>query len=182
VLTAAHCTAASGEIKIAEFNAAKLYRVADVTEVAAHPQYTGREWPAPDLALLKLSKPLPSRLAPAFLSMRPVVVGERLIVVGYGLAAKDDTKTAGTPRMAMLTVTQQSATLLTLVDRLSHKIGGCLGDSGAPVFATRGGVPALAGIVSRSNHCGGLTYVIPFATYGDWIKETARNLRSALNL
>jgi len=142
VLTAAHCAAASGETKIAELNAAKLYGLADVTEAAAQPQYTGREWPAPDLALSKLSQSLPR--APVFLTMRPVVVGERLIIVGYGIAERDDSRTVGTPRMAMLTVSQQSAAVLTLVDRLSNgKIGGCLGDAGAPAFAMRGGVPAL---------------------------------------
>jgi len=140
VLTAAHCAAASGETKIAELNAAKLYGLADVTEAAAQPQYTGREWPAPDLALSKLSQSLPR--APVFLTMRPVVVGERLIIVGYGIAERDDSRTVGTPRMAMLTVSPQSAAVLTLVDRLS-KIGGCLGDSGAPALAMRGGVPAL---------------------------------------
>jgi secreted trypsin-like serine protease len=181
VLTAAHCAAASGDSKIVGLIADKPYRFADVTEVAAHPQYTGEAGRTADLALLKLSKPLPSRFAPAFLSMRPVVVGERLIVVGYGRAEKDDNKTAGTPRMAMLTVSNQSATLLTLIDRgYNGKISGCYGDSGAPAFTTRGGVPALAGVVSGGS-CGVLTYVIPFATYRDWIRETARNLGSALD-
>ena len=136
--------------------------------------------PTADLALLKLSKQLPTGLAPAFLGTRAVAVSDRLIVIGYGVATQGDNKSAGTPRMATLTVTAHSDNLITLRDAGSGNISGCTGDSGAPAFAMRGGVPALVGVVSRG-HCGDSSLVIPFARYRDWIFETARRFGSPLD-
>jgi hypothetical protein len=180
VLTAAHCTV----------NLGKSLRIAgkpiiDVTGIAAHPQYTPKMLSAPDLALLKLSRPLPPQLAPVFLNTQPVAAGESLFIVGYGNGEKDEKKVYSTPRMAMLAVSERSAGLLTLIDPdhsglvmadRGGKIGGCDGDSGAPAFTIRAGVAALAGVlVASKRDCGGITYVIPTATYLGWIRETARN-------
>jgi secreted trypsin-like serine protease len=59
------------------------------------------------------------------------------------------------------------------------KLGSCNGDSGSPVFAVRGGMPVLVGIVSRGN-CGDDTVAIPLAPHLDWITETARSLGAPL--
>lgn len=79
VLTAAHCVVATSGFKIVGHLAAVPYHLADVTEVALHPQFSWPKfgWPAADLALLKLSKELPTGFAPAFLDKRPVVLGDR---------------------------------------------------------------------------------------------------------
>jgi hypothetical protein len=181
VLTAAHCVIATTNFKIVGHLAAVLYRLADVTEVGTHPEFSTAVWPTPDLALLKLSKPLPTGFAPAFLGTpRPIAVDERLIVVGYGAATQGDRQSGGTPRMATLIVTDRSDKLLTLRDASAGAIGACIGDSGAPVFAIRGGVPALVGVVSKG-YCSTLTLVIPLAPYRDWMLETARRLGSSLD-
>src|SRR5258708_27525692 len=52
VLTAAHCVTSTGPFKIVGHLAAVPYQLADVTEIATHPQFS---WPTADLALLKLS-------------------------------------------------------------------------------------------------------------------------------
>lgn len=181
VLTAAHCVAATTtNFKIVGHLAAVLYQLADVTDIGAHPEFSTAVWPTPDLALLKLSKPLPTGFAPAFLSTRPIAVDDRLIVVGYGVATQGDRQSGGTPRMATLIVTDRSDKLVTLRDASAGAISGCSGDSGAPVFAIRAGVPALVGVVSRG-HCRTFTEVIPLAPYRDWMLETARRFGSPLD-
>ena len=180
VLTAAHCVTATTNFKIVGHLATVLYQLADVTDIGAHPEFSTAVWPTPDLALLKLSKPLPTGFAPAFLSARPIAVDDRLIVVGYGVATKGDRQSGGTLRMATLIVTDRSDKLVTLRDASAGAISGCSGDSGAPVFAIRAGVPALVGVVSRG-HCRTFTEVIPLAPYRDWMLETARRFGSPLD-
>jgi secreted trypsin-like serine protease len=187
VLTAAHCAVALG----------KGGRIAgkpavDVTDVAVHPQYEhGMRSVTPDLALLKLARPLPPNLVPAMLNPRPVAEGESLFIVGFGKAERAEKRVSFTPRMAMLVVVERSANLLTLTDPghsglmiadRGGKISGCNGDSGAPAFTMRGGIPAVAGVLSGSNHdCGGITYIIPTVTYLGWIRDTARNWGAAID-
>lgn len=181
VLTAAHCLVTPDKYGIFGHIGATPSRLADVTETVPHPQFKRDAKPGvADLALLKLSKPLPSSFAPAFFDMRPVAIGDRMIVVGYGVAAGKDKKSFGTPRMATLTVYDRTDTLLMLRDQTSNSIGSCFGDSGGPAFSIRGGVPALAGVVSAGN-CDSVSIVIPFSPYRDWITETARKLGSTLD-
>jgi trypsin len=189
VLTAAHCVIATTDAKIIGHIAAAPFRLADVTQVAPHPQFEAEGGPTADLALLKLSKPLPIGFAPAFLATRPVAAGDRLIIVGYGMAVQGDPWSAGTPRMATLIVTRRWDKLLGLRDASGGTISGCGGDSGAPAFAIRGGVPTLVGVVIRAA-CGApgvipsggaSTVAVPLAPYRDWILETARSFGAALD-
>jgi len=182
VLTAAHCVVARTNLRIVGHLAAVAYRLADVTEIATHPQFSWPEssWPTADLALLKLSKELPTGFAPAFLDNRPVAPGDRLIVVGYGVGTQGDVKTAGTPRMATFVVRDRADNLLTLRDASGGALSTCGGDSGAPAFAVRGGVLALAGIVN-GGICADYSLVTPFSSYREWIFDTARRLGSSLD-
>jgi hypothetical protein len=184
VLTAAHCVTALGtDAHIAGRPAV------NVTDVAVHPQYQREARSAtPDLGLLKLLSPLYT--APAVLNTQPVAPGASLFIVGYGLGEKDKKRTAGTLRMAMLTVSRQSEQLLVLTDPghsglmmpdAGGKIGVCHGDSGAPAFTVRAGFATIAGIVSASNGCGGITYVVPIAPHLGWIRDTARNWYAAID-
>jgi secreted trypsin-like serine protease len=197
VLTAAHC-ATVPELKtagfIAGYIAGGLFRLANVREIAAHPKFDSDR--KNDLALLKLAKPLPTTFAPAFLSARPVEIGERLIVVGYGVAVQDDGKTADKARMATLLVTGRTSGFVWLTDPAARRddalfrgapddapngaLGSCSGDSGAPAFFVRGGVPVLVGIV-KGGYCGRVTIVVPLALFYDWLMVTARRLGSPLD-
>ena len=183
VLTAAHCVRTPGDHKIAGYVGGTLYRVGEVTAIAAHPQYRPAPFLVADLALLKLAKALPSSFAPAVLSMRPVAKRDRVLVVGYGVTAPGQAQTAGVARMATLLVNSVSQHALWLVDPASGLeragIGGCGGDSGAPAFAVRGGIPVLIGVVSGGS-CGQTTTVIPLAPYRDWLVEMSRTLGSPL--
>jgi Trypsin len=182
ILTAAHCAAKLGK---GSHVFKKPLPFVDVTDVAVHPQYARDARSSPDLALLKLSGPLPPAQVPVLLNTQPVAADESLFIVGYGRSEKDRMNMSATPRMAMLSAASRSEVMLRLVDP-SHsglmiadrggKISGCDGDSGAPVFTMRAGVAALAGVLTGSNRdCAGITYVIPVVTYLGWIRETARN-------
>jgi secreted trypsin-like serine protease len=190
VLTAAHCA-----VELGKGGRIAVKPAVDVADVAVHPQYVHDGHRArsvmPDIALLKLARPLPPELVPAMLNPRPVAEGENLFIVGFGKAERDEKKVSFTARMAMLAVAERSADLLTLIDPdhvglmiadRGGKISGCNGDSGAPAFTMRGGAAAVAGVLSGSNHdCGGITYIIPTVTYLGWISETARNWGIAID-
>jgi hypothetical protein len=175
VLTAAHCVNAATQIRVAGPGTGWT----DVQTVVQHPQFKAGERRAPDLALLKMIKPAPA-LPPTLLAARSAALGDRLIVVGYGLAAEDDRWTFGTARMATLTVNRLYNNLMELIDRAAigeHRTrGGCKGDSGGPAFAVRGGAPLLVGIITSGYYCGGATWAAPLARHHDWIVETARLL------
>jgi Trypsin len=167
--------------------------LANIKEISRpSPQQSEARMP-PDLALLKLSNPLPSRFGPAFLSIRPVGVGDRMIVVGFGKTEERadvkrvDAVPRGQPRMTMLTVTRLSADLLELRNPPAggdpRRLGTCYGDSGAPIFALRGGVPVLVAIVTgkpRGDECGGVTIATPLWRSRTWLLETASKLGSPL--
>lgn len=190
VLTAAHCVISNANVKILGHVADRPPRPSDVAEIARHPDFNpetpvAQQPAAPDVALLRLFKHLPTGFAPAPFTSRPVAVGDRVIVVGYGVAAHGDRWSAGTARMAMLIVVGRSATKLSLKDQAAYGDGGglaaCSGDSGAPAFTFRGGVPTLIGVVSGgSAGCGGVTVATPVAPFYDWLVETARKLGSPL--
>ena len=125
--------------------------------VAQHPQFKAGERGTPDLALLKMIKPAPA-LPPTLLAARPAAVGDRLIIVGYGLAAEDDRWTFGTARMTTLTVNRLYNNMMELIDRAAigeHRtLGGCKGGFRRTAFAVRGGAPLLVGIIT-AGRCGG---------------------------
>jgi hypothetical protein len=180
LLTAAHCTKTSAALRVIGYIADKQSHVGDVDRVEQAPQ-------AVDIALLKLAKPLPADFSPPFLTVRPVAIGEELIVVGYGLAAPHDGKTFGTARMALVTVDGRSNDAIRLIDPRDsmvgpdegNRVGSCNGDSGAPVFAVRG-APLLVGIVSRGD-CKSFTAAVPLAPNLDWLAQTSRRFGSPLN-
>jgi secreted trypsin-like serine protease len=193
VLTAAHCVLPGADYKLIEFNTARQPVLRDIRQVARHPNFNlqtllGHRATA-DVALLKLTAPLPPDITPAMLDRtdRKPQPGDRYSVTGYGLAVRGDGKTGGTLRTAQLVATGQPGNLqIRLVDPTTGGkapgLGACTGDSGAPVYEGT----ALAGVVSWSTGpnmtagCGGLTGVTPLTLYRGWIVETARKLGSPL--
>lgn len=197
VLTAAHCATPGAEYKIVEFDAARRPKLRDVASLARHPQFSMETFlnhrATADVALIKLAQPLPAAFVPAAIAgpRKPVAVGERLLVAGYGLAVRGDGRSGGTVRAAALTVTGQPGTLqIRLFDPVAKNVraglGACTGDSGAPVFDMNGNAPAIIGVVSwstgpgNSDGCGGLTGVTPLVRYKDWVVKQARAMGSPL--
>jgi hypothetical protein len=195
VLTAAHCVAAGADYKLVAFDAARKPQLRDIAAIARHPQFdaeaAARHRVTADVALLKFAAPVsraPIPLGPAGFK---VAAGELLLVAGYGLATPGDGRSGGAVRTATLAVTGRPGTLqIRLMDPATRNkragLGGCTGDSGAPVFANVAGALAAIGVVSWSTGpnntagCGGLTGVTPLTRYRAWIVEQAQRMGAAL--
>jgi secreted trypsin-like serine protease len=190
VLTVAHCVTPGADYKLVEYDKEQQPTFRDVAQVARHPQFEIKAFLAhratADVALLKLRQP--ANLTPTVLdqSSAPVVVGDRFLVAGYGVAVQGDGRTGGQVRAATLTTTGQPGGLqIRLQDPVGTPTGACTGDSGAPVF-TLGEPPAIIGLVSwstgpgLSDGCGGLTGVTPLIRYRQWIVDQAAKLGSPL--
>jgi Trypsin len=189
VLTAAHCVARKRDYEVKAFQNGTTI---GVRSIAIHPRFSFENYAASrataDVALIKLSGPLPDIVVPAALAApRRVAVGETLTIAGFGVTAAGTARGLGVPRMATLAVTGKPGSLqIRLYDRATRNrssgLGGCTGDSGAPAFDGEG--PLVIGVVSWSTApqdeegCGGLTGVTPLMLYRDWILDTARKYNS----
>jgi hypothetical protein len=193
LLTAGHCVLPGADYKLVQFDATRQPALKDTAAIARHPEFDVnavlRHRVTADVALIKLATPLsvtPAALAPAG---GAVAVGDRFVVLGYGLATPGDGRSGGTVRTATLVATGQPGTLqIRLVDPATKGerpgLGACTGDSGAPVFRDVDGQLMVAGVVSwstgpkLSDGCGGLTGVTPLTRYRTWIVEQARRMGS----
>jgi hypothetical protein len=189
ILTAAHCIAPGVTTKMVDYKS-QPPRLLDIKSVAVHPQFNPQSVLAhratADIGLLQLAAPLavqPFRIGGALM---PINVGQRLTVVGMGVAIVGDGRSGGVARAASLAVTGQPGTLqIRLVDPATHNartgLGACTGDSGAPAMLDSSSGAIIVGVVSWStgpnnaSGCGGLTGVTPLALYRDWILTTARS-------
>lgn len=195
VLTGAHCVLPGYEYKWVDFDAAGKPTLNDIAGITRHPEFNHSTYlnsrVTADVALVRLPRPLPAKFVPAALTQatKAPAVGDRLLVVGYGVTVPDDGRTGGKIRTALLTVTGRPGTLqVRLVDPAGNNarpgLGACEGDSGAPVFDTASGVPAIVGVVSwataprNEDGCGGLTGVTPLVRYLTWISATTAKLRN----
>jgi len=195
ILTGAHCVLPGYEYKWVDFDAAGRPTLNDIASITRHPEFNHatyeRNRVTADVALIKLPRPLPAKFVPALLTQatKPPAVGDRLMVVGYGVTVPDDGRSGGKIRTAHLTVTGRPGTLqVRLVDPATNNarpgLGACEGDSGAPVFDVSEATPAIVGVVSwataprNEDGCGGLTGVTPLLRYLPWISATAAKLRN----
>ena len=194
VLTAAHCVIGPHK------RAVKVYQTGQSIPVRAaqtHPRFNLASYAASrataDVALVKLSAPLPDIVAPAELAApRRVAVDEALTIAGFGVTVDRTPIGLGVPREAALTVTGKPGSLqIRLVDPKTRDrrpgLGACIGDSGGPAFETgTDGKPRIIAVVSWTtapndeDGCGGLTGLTPLLLYRDWIVETAKTYNSPL--
>jgi hypothetical protein len=197
VLTAAHCIHRSDNYKLVETGRDRQPVFKDVAAISTHPQFNLKAMLAhratADVALLKLKVPHTGYLAPLH-PLRPrVAVGERFVVRGYGVTIRGQGNSAGRLREATLAAMGQPGNLqLRLADPASDGgkrpgLGGCTGDSGAPVYQKMSsGYLGLYGVVSWStapnfaDGCGGVTGVTPIELYRRWIQEQAKRMGSEI--
>jgi hypothetical protein len=191
VLTAAHCIPADGKLWVGGGDhdlpswllstvdqsgyhdlRPSLFSAAD--RVVLHPQYSSKDKASPDLAILKLVKPLPDSFMPAVLSGRPPADGDRLIAAGFGKTSSDDVRPSKVLRMVLFQVTQATqgwATLKSLSE--DDRAASAAGDSGGPLFSYHG-MHSLVGLISAGNDK--QTRAVALAAHYCWIKETLEKL------
>ena len=196
LLTAAHCVQPGADYKLLGSEPGQAPVLKSIIRIEHHPQFDiarlFNHLATADVALIKLAEALPARISPALIAAgESVVVGDSLVIVGYGVTVRGDGRSGGTARAATLVVTGQPGSLqIRLFDPsskgVSPGLGACAGDSGAPAFVVSGAAPAIVGVVSWSTGpnlaagCGGLTGVTPLVRYRNWIMDTARKLGTVL--
>jgi secreted trypsin-like serine protease len=195
VLTAAHCVTGASSYRV------RVYQTGEqiaVRAVARHPRFDLDNYAlaraTADVALIKLTSPLPNVVVPAALAApRRVHVGERLTIAGFGTLADGSARGLGIPRMAKLTVTGKPGSLqIRLEDSATHDqsagLGACTGDSGGPAYDGESSrhIGEVIGVVSwttapnNEEGCGGLTGLTPLLRYRSWVIDTARKLNSPI--
>jgi secreted trypsin-like serine protease len=170
VLTAAHCLEA-GKLRIA--TSVRTGTLSDVTRAMPHPDYKAAEHGSPDLAVLKLAKPLPGNFSPVHIEPRGVSEGADLVVAGYGKSADNDKGTNLVLRTVLQHVASRNSAYLTLTGVGDSAAGAAPGDSGGPVFSYRGLYALVAIMVG---HSGRYTVAIAIAPNYAWIRQTMEKL------
>lgn len=191
VLTAAHCVAnlsntlvffRGGQNKLVQF---------DVAAIAIHPEFRpkiGRKHLISiDLALLRLKQPLPSAFKPIkFADQGPVAAGQAFRIAGFGRADESVSGTSGILRAGILVASgPKSPILVWLTDPGGSGLGGCTGDSGAPVLAI--GQLALVAVAIRANgnngySCGASTEAVLIGPQMPWLRKTLQAWGATLNM
>jgi len=178
VLTAAHCVRRGERLRVGG-NLGGGYQtlppslLSPVAEIVQHPLYTPRDSGSPDLAILKLEKPLPDRFIPAVLNPRTPSVGDDLIVAGYGTSAAGDKGASVVLRMVLQRVSESIRGWVVLTSVGEDAANAGPGDSGGPVFAYRG-MHSLVGLMVGVS--GKRTKAVAISAHYDWIRETMRKL------
>ncbi|MDB5577453.1 MAG: peptidase and chymotrypsin/Hap [Bradyrhizobium sp.] len=174
VLTAAHCVRRGERFHVGG-NLGGGYQtgLSPVAEIVQHPLYTSGDSGSPDLAILRLAKPLPDRFVPAALNPRVPSIGDDLIVAGYGKSAAGDSAASVVLRMVLQRVSQSIRGWVVLTSVGEDAAGAGPGDSGGPVFAYRG-MHSLVGLMVGVS--GKQTKAVALAAHYDWIRETMRKL------
>ncbi|MGH6834378.1 MAG: S1 family peptidase [Methylocella sp.] len=181
VLTAAHCVSNLSSTQVF-FRGGKSHLVLfDIATIAVHPEFRpkiGRKHLISiDLALLRLAEPLPPAFKPVELTeSAPVAIGQPFRIAGFGRADECVSGTSGVLRAGILVARgPKSPVLVWLVDPDGTGLGGCTGDSGAPVLAV--GQPALVAVAIRANgtnghSCGAMTEAVLIGPQMPWVRKT----------
>ena len=177
VLTAAHCVQGTSNLQVGGSTGGGFplppAAASPVIETVSHPLYRSTDTGSPDLAILKLAKPLPDRFIPAVINPRSLNEGEDLIAAGYGKSSAKDS-TAGTVlRMVLMRVSQTTKNWVMLVRVGEDDTRGGPGDSGGPVFAYRGMHSLVALIVGGTEN---RTMAVALSAHYGWIRETKEKL------
>ena len=149
----------------------------EVTSLAIHPGYrpnSGSDTASIDLALLRLTKPLPQTFAPVqWRDPLPIKIGQRVELIGFGHADEIKGNRQKILRSAVLAVNNLISPMrMELIDPNGTGLGGCTGDSGAPIFTPDKPRLLAVAVSARGDHglpCGGGTQAILIEPQFPWI-------------
>jgi len=187
LLTAAHCVAPKADYAVAVLGKGPPQLI-PALRVVVHPRFDGDQFqtrrPTPDLALVKLSEPLPAPFEPAQLTATDGLParGAVFTLAGFGVTADGAAKTAGTLRVVRLPSIGTTGGIMVRLSPSEGTAGACTGDSGGPAFQDG----ALAGVIGwatgpgGTRGCGGVTGVTLVSLHRDWITATAAAIGSPL--
>lgn len=192
VLTAAHC------FEGLEASAAAVYfpfapfgdRFGLVQSLDIHPAYDPRlptdnksTIPPSDLALLRMSRGLPMGYKPALAAQfdggkdAHQALPDRFLIAGFGVTLSRATRDGGKLRSATINLERTDAQrylIETAGGTRSAPVGGCAGDSGAPLLQPEGGV---VGILSTGGEiagkCVGTNSFTDVRYYSEWLRNSA---------
>jgi|SRR5579875_607104 hypothetical protein len=184
VLTAAHCVSSPSHTQVFYRGQDDLI-LFDVESLAIHPDYTPnlgeRDLASIDLALLRLSRPLPPFFKPVELTDSfQVKAGQPLRIAGYGIASEVAREPPGLLRTGILSVIGPLSPLFVkLKDPEGRGLGGCTGDSGAPIFAI--GSLRLVAVAIRAKgingySCGDVTEAVLIGPQLPWLHKSIEDL------
>jgi hypothetical protein len=181
VLTAAHCVSNRSNTRVFFRGDHSQLVLVDIASIAIHPEFSpkiGRkQLISIDLALLRLAEPLPPTFKPVELTgAGAVATGQPFRIVGFGRADESVSGTSGVLRAGILVASRpKSPVLVWLTDPDGTGLGGCTGDSGAPVLAI--GQPALVAVAIRAKgnngySCGAMTEAVLIGPQMPWVRKT----------
>ncbi|MFG1295045.1 S1 family peptidase [Xanthobacter variabilis] len=187
LLTAAHCVEPQADYAVAIVGEGPP-RLIPAARVEVHPRFNADQFrtrrPTPDLALVKLASPLPSRFRPVALTAATGLPakGTPFTLAGFGVTADGATKTAGTLRTVNLPSIGTTGGIMVRLSADQGAAGACTGDSGGPAFqdGTVAGVIGWATGPGGTRGCGGVTGVTLVSIHRDWITSTAAALGSPI--
>jgi secreted trypsin-like serine protease len=179
VLTAAHCIQPGEKLNVGGIAGSgdqplQAFLFSPVDQIVVHPLYKATDSGSPDLAMLKLAKPLPDRFLAATLNARGLSVGDDLLAAGFGKTGERTSRPGVTLRMVLLRVTDSIRGWVMLASVGEDASGGGAGDSGGPMFSYRGGMHSLVGIIVAVSPT--RTKAVALSAHYDWIKETMAKL------
>jgi hypothetical protein len=180
VLTAAHCVADATAYRVHFRDEAGKPVLLTPAAKAVHAGYNAKavenRRPSVDLALVRISEPLPARFQQATLSGAMPAKGSGIVVGGYGVADGADPKTTGTFRTSPLTSIEPYGQSRILLWGEGQSAGACQGDSGGPM-ASGTSVVAITSWSSAANGrgCGGVTQGVLVGPQRDWIDKTLKS-------
>ena len=210
VLTAAHCMAEFSSLVILKSSLYQDCSHALVDEVFYPPDekmvsIDGQDWPAPDLAMLRLQTPL-CGAKPATLSTEPLTPGKILRTAGYGedlwsareadwigvrilpsdtdvlMSLFSDLKSNAARLHQMI---QAEVPLFNFARPEQDVEAVCKGDSGGPVYTEIGGQVSIYGVTSGvisdpeigNTKCDGslIQLIVPIQSERSWLLSTFRS-------
>jgi secreted trypsin-like serine protease len=184
LLTAAHCVQPKSDYAVALLtNGAP--RIIPLVRIMVHPQYDPLQFesrkPSPDIAVVKIATPLPSRYMAAKLSSTSAFPkhGETFVLAGFGFARNGDERSAGTLRsVKLLNIGSTGNSMIRVSAGNGSTAGACTGDSGGPAFHG-GDVAGVIGwtSISAGKNCGNVTGLTLVGFQLPWIEQMVRQLK-----